>query len=58
MGNLQIYVIELLRKLLSMATLEYRISPVFQSMAIFVRESDFIFKWVMSDLFKIETIRR
>lgn len=44
MGNLQIYVIEMLRKLLSMATLEYRLSPVFQSMAIFVRESDYIFK--------------
>ena len=58
MGNLQIYVIEMLRKLLSMATLEYRLSPVFQSMAIFVRESDYIFKWGRSDPFMVETTRR
>lgn len=42
-GNLQIYVIEILTQLLAMATLEYRISPVFQSMTLFIKESDFIF---------------
>ena len=44
-GNLQIYVIEILIRLLSLAVMEYRLTPVFKSIRLLINEHDSIFEY-------------
>ena len=39
LGNLQLYVMEILMRLLSLAALDYRLTPTLKSCALFVNES-------------------
>ena len=41
-GNLQFYIMEILMRLLSLAVLEYRLSPVMKSCSLFVNQYEFV----------------
>ena len=43
-GNLQLYVLEILMRLLSRAVLEYQLSPVLKSCSLLVNECDYVFE--------------
>lgn len=43
LGNLQLYVMEILMRLLSLAALDYRLTPTLKSCALFVNEYEYVF---------------
>ena len=43
LGNLQFYVLEILMRLLSLAVLEYRLTPV-KSCSLLLNESEYMFE--------------
>ena len=44
LGNLQVYVMEILIRLLGLAALEYRLQPVLKSCQLLANEYEFIFE--------------
>jgi len=44
LGNLQFYVLEILMRLLSLAVLEYRLTPVLKSCSLLLNESEYMFE--------------